>query len=274
MSRATRPVRISLTLLALSRAAGVPVVAQEQPLPLDRPTVFTLQAVSSIVVSLDAYRTDHGAYPGSEGAFVDAQFLVAQLSPAYIRELPILDGWGNPFRYASDGTDVAVLSAGPDGNPDRAYPGLDAFEPIEGAGDDLVWSEGHLVICPESIGRLERLGGQKRTMADLRSIGTAIEAHRIDRGSYPATDGYVAVATIRARVEPFYIRSLPLADAWGNTLLYRSDGQSYRIVSNGWDGKADRPYDEVVAGTTTQMFASDIVFGDGEFLQRPEGEQH
>jgi hypothetical protein len=70
-----------------------------------------------------------------------------------------------------------------------------------------------------------------------------------------------------------YIRSLPLADAWGNPFLYWSDGEHCRIVSNGSDGTADRPYEDVVPGTATQTFASDIVFGDGQFLQWPEGEQ-
>ncbi len=112
-------------------------------------------------------------------------------------------------------------------------------------------------------------------MADLRSIGTAVEAFKIDNRAYPGpTEGFVPVAQLRAQVEPSYIRSLPLADAWGNALLYWSDGSRYRVVSNGWDGTADRPYDAVQPGTTTDTFASDIVFGDGEFLQRPEGEQH
>ncbi len=261
--------REALIVLALSGV--VPAAPAEEP-PLDGSTMQTLSWLGNVVLSLEAYRTDHGAYPGSMG-FVDAEFLVPHLSPVYIRELPTRDAWGHPFRFASDGARVAVVSLGADGVADRAYDSLETLAPAEGAGDDLVWSGGHLMVCPTRICRLERLGGQKRTMADLRSIGTAIEAHGIDHGSYPKTDGYVAVAFIRSQVEPFYIRALPLADAWGNTFLYRSDGEHYRVVSNGWDGVADGPYDAIVPGTRTQTFSSDIVFGDGQFLQWPEGEQ-
>jgi len=256
--------------VACSAWAGVNA---EGPAPVDRATAQTLSTLGSIVLSLDSYRLDHGDYPAPPAGFVAAEFLGAHLSPVYIRTLPTLDGWGASFRYASDGARMAIVSYGPDGAPDREYASLDTLAPAEGAGNDLVWSGGHLVICPTNIARLERLGGQKRTMADLRSIGTAVEAHKIDRGVFPKTDGYVPVAFIRAQIEPFYIRALPLADAWGNTFLYWSDGTHYRIVSHGWDGTADRPYDQVLPGTTTQTFTSDILFGDGEFVQRPEGDQ-
>ena len=267
-NRATARVALALTFLSWAMPAAV----ADDP-PLDGATMQTLSWLGSVVLSLEAYRTDHGAYPGPTTGFVGADFFVPHLSPVYIRELPTVDAWGHPFRVASDGARVAVVSLGADGVADRAYDSLDSLTPAEGAGDDLVWSGGHLVICPTRICRLERLGGQKRTMADLRSIATAIEAHAVDHGAYPKTDGYVAVAFVRSQVEPFYIRALPLADAWGNPFLYWSDGAHYRVVSNGWDGVADRPYDAVVAGTRTDTFASDIVFGDGQFLQWPEGEQ-
>jgi general secretion pathway protein G len=256
-----------LVLVAWSSAASA------DPLGLDPATLQSLGGMHTLVLACDSYRLDHESYPGPTEGFVTVELLRPHLSPVYVRDLPTLDGWGHPFLYAAATDGLAIVTHGPDGKPDREYVSLAALEPAEGGGDDLVWSGGHLIVCPTEICRLERLGNQKATMADLRSIATAVEAYKIDQGAYPRSDGWVPVAVIRPHVEPSYIRTLPLADAWGNTLLYSSDGQRYRIASPGADGAADAPYDDVVPGTTTGTFSSDIVFGDGQFLQWPAGDQ-
>lgn len=258
-------------------ACVVPAAAQpttDGPPPLDPIEMRALTTIAHIVQSCDAYRADHNLLPGPTDGFVGAEFLRPLLSPVYIAELPTLDGWGGELRYASDGARMAIVSHGPDGLADRAYLSLDSLQPSEGEGDDLVWADGHFIISPAHIGQFQRLGGQKQTMASLRSIATAVEAFRIDNGMVPGpTEGYVPVATIRSQIEPSYIRTTPLADAWGNRLLYWSDGESYRIASPGWNGTAEQPYADVVPGTTTNAFDADIVFGDGQFLQWPEGAQ-
>lgn len=269
--RTSRRSLVTLTLAVLVLSG--PASAGEAPAP-DPSEMQTLGSLTSLLISCNAYQMDEGHYPLTTDGFVDAELLRPHLSPVYIRELPVLDAWGTPFRYASDGQRIAVLTYGADRVPDREYLSLDTIEPAEGHGDDLVWSGGHLVVCPAHVCAFERQGAQKRTMADLRSLGTAIESYRLDTGRLPGpTEGFVPVAMIRGNIEPSYIRRTPLADGWGNTLVYWSDGERYRIASPGMDGTPDRPYAEVVAGTTSGTFASDIVFGDGVFLKRPEGEQ-
>jgi hypothetical protein len=263
---------LAATVLAALLLPGTPASAQAPPLdPLERQTLASL---SSLLLSCNAYQMDEGHYPLMTDGFVEAELLRPHLSPVYVRELPVLDAWGTSFRYASDGKRMAFLSYGADRAPDRDYPALGTLQPAEGHGDDLVWSGGHLVVCPAHVCQLERQGAQKRTLADIRSLATAIESFRIDHGRVPGpTEGYVAVAMMREAIEPSYIRRAPLADGWGNTLVYRSDGQHYRLASPGRDGEPDGPYDAVLPGTTTQSFDSDIVLGDGQFLKQPGGEQ-
>ena len=240
------------------------------PSPVEREDIWTMNAVRALVLTCNAYRADHGTYPGPTEGLVGVDFLRSRVTPVYIRKLPETDAWGNPFRYASDGKRMAIVSFGRDGKADRSYVSFD--QPLDDVeGDDIVWSGGHLVACPAALCKLERATAQRKTLLDLKSIGLAVEAYKLDHGVFPETEGYVATAFLRSRVEPVYIRELPLADGWGNTFQYRSDGKSYRIASPGSDGAPDRPYDEVVPGTTTTTVESDLVFGDGKLLQGPEG---
>jgi len=128
------------------------------------------------------------------------------------------------------------------------------------------------VAVPNFLNATDR-GRQKRTMADLRSIGTACESFSIDENRYPGpTEGWVEVGEIAADVEPVYIRVLPRVDGWGNPLMYWSDGEAYRIVSAGRDGETERDWRDAPGGPTYR-FESDIVFGDGQFSSWPEGIQ-
>jgi general secretion pathway protein G len=129
------------------------------------------------------------------------------------------------------------------------------------------------IAIPNLLNAIDR-GKQKRTMADLRSIGTVCEAYSIDNNRYPGpTEDWVEVGEIASLVEPVYIRTMPTVDGWGHPLLYWSDGESYRIVSPGEDGEVMRDWrGEVEPGGATH-FAADIVFGDGQFLAWPEGMQ-
>ena len=96
----------------------------------------------------------------------------------------------------------------------------------------------------------------------------------MDNGGLPeATDGFVAVETMRTLFEPVYIRELPILDGWGRPIMVWTDGENYRVVSAGRDGLVQKDYSIVDADGPTVTFDSEIVFGDGEFTQWPEGEQ-
>jgi len=107
---------------------------------------------------------------------------------------------------------------------------------------------------------------QASTLRLINTVATAVEAFAIDNRRYPGpTEGFVPVETIRKDLQPMYVRDLPASDAWGGALQYWSDGATYRIVSNGADGKADVPYEDPRAGTATLNFDGDIVFENGHF---------
>lgn len=112
-------------------------------------------------------------------------------------------------------------------------------------------------------------GYQKRNMADIYAIGTAVEEYAVAHNSYPP--GHGTVSAIRGYLEPTYIKSLPEKDKWGNYFLYQSssDLQSYTITSYGKDHKQD-PGGDTYLGPITR-FTNDIRFSQGVFIAFPEG---
>ncbi len=129
------------------------------------------------------------------------------------------------------------------------------------------------IAVPNMLNAIDR-GKQKRTMADLRSMGTAIEEYSIDNNVYPGpTAGWVSVSQIESSLAPTYIRMLPDLDGWGHAIMVWSDGNNYMIVSPGKDGEISREWTIHDEGGATSTFADDIVFGNGSFVQWPEGKQ-
>ena len=142
------------------------------------------------------------------------------------------------------------------------------------------------IAIPNLLNAIQR-AKQKRSMADLRSAGTAAEAYAVDFNHYPAAAAYTlpsglslpgAGATFgapgsgfNAQVTPTYIRLLPLVDGWQSYFLYTNGAnqQHYAMTSNGKDGavQTSPPYGE------TTDFNNDIIFVDGQFAQYPAGAQ-
>lgn len=151
------------------------------------------------------------------------------------------------------------------------------------------WLAGALVIvvaaCTGS-NFLEALNRsrQRRTMADMRSIATALEALATDRKAFSITPRRpVAADTLhsvtRAELEralvPVYIRKLPQLDGWGEPFRvyvggYDAHGraQQYLVRSFGSDRRADTA--KYQYGTISR-FDQDVVFSNGSFFRRPEG---
>jgi type II secretion system protein G len=134
------------------------------------------------------------------------------------------------------------------------------------------------IAIPNLLNAIQR-GKQKRTMADMRSIATAIEAFSVDNNRYPA--GGSPLSDIRSSVEPRYIKKLPTVDAWNTPYNYiagptSATAQQYTIASCGKDGGGSgstcaAPVD-AYSGPTTN-FNNDIVFSQGSFIVFPEGSQ-
>ena len=71
---------------------------------------------------------------------------------------------------------------------------------------------------------------QKSTMRDIRTIGVALTDYVTDNGSAPTQDGtYDGSSPFYFLLTPFYVRTLPLSDKWGN---------GYRV----WCGSAASEY--------------------------------
>ena len=124
---------------------------------------------------------------------------------------------------------------------------------------------------------------QKRTMADIRSIGVAWESRAVDTKQYNAA-GYtipasqLTYADMTTLLAPTYMRNIPSTDAWGHPLEFAADhpagstqaASEYVIRSPGRDGIFSGT--AYTAGPTTS-FDCDIVYSGGAFVVWPEGVQ-
>ena len=140
------------------------------------------------------------------------------------------------------------------------------------------------IAIPNLLNAIQR-AKQKRSMADMRSAGTAAEAYAVDFNHYPAAAGYTlpsglslptttfgkAGSGFNGEVVPTYIRLLPTTDGWQSFFLYGTGStnlQHYAIMSYGKNGTSDTP----TYGETTN-FNDDIIFIDGQFVQYAAGAQ-
>ena len=125
---------------------------------------------------------------------------------------------------------------------------------------------------------------QKRTMADMRQIATALEARATDvksltmgpvRNVPPGTLHRVAHEDVERALIPTYTRKIPRLDGWGEPIRvyvgnYDEKGRArdYLVRTFGSDRRADTSR---YTHTKTSRFSQDVVFTNGNFLQYPEG---
>jgi general secretion pathway protein G len=121
------------------------------------------------------------------------------------------------------------------------------------------------MAIPNLLNAIDR-GKQKRTMADMRSLGTAVESYAVDNNVYPAVTTAAALKTI---IEAgAYIKNMPTADGWNNTFVVEATASTYTLYSQGKDGLGST----CTPGTTTS-FNDEICFVSGQFLRYPAGGQ-
>jgi hypothetical protein len=82
---------------------------------------LTMANLRSIGTAIESYSIDNVIYPGFDSSLVDVSALEESLTPIYIRNLPLEDGWGNPFLYWSDRRVYTVMSVGSDELADEPY---------------------------------------------------------------------------------------------------------------------------------------------------------
>jgi type II secretory pathway pseudopilin PulG len=133
------------------------------------------------------------------------------------------------------------------------------------------------IAIPNLLTAMQR-SKQKRTMADMRTVLTAVEAYASDKnGAYPKGGQYVA--ELESQLTPTYARKLPAVDGWGMALKYECSPspeqcEKYAIGSAGsdqqWEHESLFEYSEAATGN----FAADLVIAGGQFVQHPEGLQN
>jgi len=110
-------------------------------------------------------------------------------------------------------------------------------------------------------GEAER-GRWKGTMANMRTLGVAVEAYQIEMKRMPPSLEVLS---------PTYIKTVPRLDGWGTPYRYLSwEPDQYMIISAGKDKKFERANPNTYAKKVTTDLDCDIVFSNGEFIQFPE----
>src|SRR6476619_7607515 len=75
------------------------------------------------------------------------------------------------------------------------------------------------IAIPNLLNAIDR-SKQKRTMADMRSVGTACEEYSIDNNFYPVQTTQGPVSGISGTLEPTYIKVTPTKDGWNWPIQY------------------------------------------------------
>jgi general secretion pathway protein G len=251
---------IALAVAVLSHLAFSTVGAANCGLSIEEQQVLLDMMFIGIVI--ETVQEDQGNYPKSRGVFVRLDSVLELRSPPYEDRFQEKDPWGNRYIYWSDGLEYAVFSPGFDGRLDFDYLEIESHGWADMRGDDVIISIDGWVKRP-----MTQRDRQKRTMADMRSIATAIEEYSIDNNFYPSA---WSIEELEPYVAPYYFRTPPGRDGWGNDLIVQSTPEEYVLLSTGRDGLLD----ESQVGGATNTYDSDIVFSNGSFVQWPEGKQH
>lgn len=132
------------------------------------------------------------------------------------------------------------------------------------------------IAIPNLLTALQK-GKQKATVADLKTLGDAIESYITDWSWAPRGVGADVIGLNQPWFCPFYVKTFPTQDGWGSVFQWANvDGSdTYSITSWGKDqaggGSAGAPVALVFYDVTQLMdFGNDIVFSDGVFTFGPK----
>lgn len=127
------------------------------------------------------------------------------------------------------------------------------------------------IAIPNLLTALQK-GKQKATMGDMKSISLAIESYITD--NYYAPQGRT-MEDLTKKLQPFYIRRLPLKDGWGNNFKYfhgtGTQKKVYFIGSGGRDG-IFKGWDQngYYIVRNIKDFNKDIIVANGVFKYGPK----
>ena len=126
------------------------------------------------------------------------------------------------------------------------------------------------LVVPNAITAVQK-AKQKSTMKDLKTVSLAIEDYITDNGHAPRGK---TLAEIKDQLQPFYIKTLPLKDSWGNDFVYTygtgNKKDAYAIGSGGRDG-IFQDWDQTgfYFVTSVKDFDNDIIIANGTFTFSP-----
>jgi general secretion pathway protein G len=123
------------------------------------------------------------------------------------------------------------------------------------------------IAVPNLLNAINK-GRQKRTMGDLRAVGSGLSIYQSDHRFYPVVNDGTA-ADLKDYLT-MYIGNFSDLDGWATPIVYQSNGLEYTLISFGKNRLQDLPYTSGI----THEFETDIVFVGGSFSQWPEGSQH
>ena len=114
-----------------------------------------MSEMRSAGTATESFAVDKDVYPGPVEPIAVATRVAADLEPIYIKTLPTVDPWGNPYLFWSDTQHYGIVSYGPDGVPEYPYAnwGLTEFTslhtgPTVRFGQDLLFVDGAFVQWP------------------------------------------------------------------------------------------------------------------------------
>jgi general secretion pathway protein G len=111
---------------------------------------------------------------------------------------------------------------------------------------------------------------QNRTLADMKTIGNALETYAVDNNTYPKSLTDANASTVASYISPLYLRTVPPGDGWNHPwhIDTNATGTNYTITSYGRDGASGTN-----SGGPTADLNCDIIFSNNSFWQWPQGAQ-
>jgi hypothetical protein len=125
------------------------------PLGDRRKQQVSMADLRAIATAVESFAVDNDVYPGPTSGIATVDVVRPQLEPTYIRNLPAVDAWGNPYLFWSDGEHYLIVSRGSDGVEDVAYGASDPPTAGIEAGatrryeSDIVFCDGQFHRWPE-----------------------------------------------------------------------------------------------------------------------------
>jgi len=103
---------------------------------------------------------------------------------------------------------------------------------------------------------------QRTTMADMKTIATALATYKIDSNYYPMVSDITQLVSVLA---PNYVIEVKTVDAWNHTMDYAANLETYSLESFGRDGANGMN----ITYNTRDVYDLDILLANGRFAASP-----